>query len=128
RALTSVNLGSRPCSQFDVSAPLTAPCSPIVPAGSTATTTGTVGDVSASATDVEKTVGQTWSDPAVGQVYSSAGPFSVLIGSGFLPYTTQQQTNRGGKVAGTTFYILDAKTGAVHSSSDVGNDGRNEVN
>jgi len=73
-------------------------------------------------------VGQTWSDPAVGQIYSTSGPFSVLLGSGFLPYSTEQQSNRGGAKAGTTFYILDAKTGAVHSSMDVGNDNVNETN
>jgi hypothetical protein len=106
-------------SHFDVCAPLAAvDCTPIK----------TYGDVSASATDVEKTVGQTWSDPAVGQIYSTSGPFSVLLGSGFLPYSTQQQSNRGGKVAGTTFYILDAKTGTVHHFMDVGSDGLNEVN
>jgi Tfp pilus tip-associated adhesin PilY1 len=91
-------------------------------------TVGTYGDVSASATAIEKTVGQTWSDPAVGQVLSTAGPYSVLLGSGFLPYSTQQQSNRGGIVAGTTFYIVDAKTGAVYATSDVGSDGLNEVN
>src|SRR4051812_5219916 len=90
------------------------------------------GDLGATATAVEKTVGQTWSDPAVGQVLSSAGPYSVLIGSGFMPYATQQQAylpaaqrTRGGTVAGTSFYILDAKTGTVFTSSDVGSDGLN---
>src|SRR5205814_4848378 len=37
------------------------------------------------------------------------------------------QQTRGGTVAGTTFYILDAKTGTVLSSSDVGSDGVNET-
>jgi len=92
------------------------------------------GDLGATATAIEKTVGQTWSDPAVGQVLSSAGPYSVLIGSGFMPYATQQQAylpaaqrTRGGTVAGTSFYILDAKTGTVFTSSDVGSDGLNET-
>ncbi len=66
------------------------------------------GDVSLAASVVEKSVGQTWSDPAVGQIVGFASPYSVLVGSGFLPYATQQQANRGGKVAGTTFYILYA--------------------
>jgi hypothetical protein len=92
------------------------------------------GDLGATATSIEKTVGQTWSDPAVGQVLTGAGPYSVLIGSGFLPYATQQQAylpaasrTRGGTVAGTTFYILDAKTGTVYTSSDVASDGTNET-
>jgi Tfp pilus tip-associated adhesin PilY1 len=90
-------------------------------------TIGATGDVSASATAAEKTVGQTWSDPAVGQVVDDSGPFTVLIGSGFLPYTTQQQTNRGGKIAGTTFYVLTAKDGALLASKDVGSDGLAET-
>ena len=92
------------------------------------------GDLGATASSIEKTVGQTWSDPAVGQVLTGAGPYSVLIGSGFLPYATQQQAylpaasrTRGGTVAGTTFYILDAKTGTVYASSDVASDGINET-
>jgi len=92
------------------------------------------GDLGAGATAIEKTVGQTWSDPAVGQVLSVNGPYSILLGSGFLPYDTQQQAylpaasrTRGGTVAGTTFYILDAKTGTVYATSDVGNDGVNET-
>ena len=51
----------------------------------------------------------------------------MLVGSGFLPYATEQQANRGGTKAGTTFYILDAKTGTVYTSKDVGNDGLNET-
>src|SRR5436309_10138483 len=33
------------------------------------------GDVSATATAVEKSVGQTWSDPAVGEIVSNSGPY-----------------------------------------------------
>jgi hypothetical protein len=85
------------------------------------------GDLKASASAVEKSVGQTWSDPAVGQILSVSGPYSILLGSGFLPYATQQQANRGGAVAGTTFYVLNAKDGAVYTTSDVGSDGVNET-
>ncbi len=75
------------------------------------------GDLDASASAVEKTVGQTWSDPAVGQIVGPLGPYAVLLGSGFLPYSVQQQANRGGTVAGTTFYIVDAKTGTSAGES-----------
>lgn len=85
------------------------------------------GDLKSTATAIEKSVGQTWSDPAVGQIVSTSGPYSILLGSGFLPYAAQQQANRGGTVAGTTFYILNAKDGTVYASSDVGNDGKNET-
>lgn len=88
---------------------------------------GVYGGLGASATAVEKTVGQTWSDPAVGQVVNNDSSYTVLIGSGFLPYSTQQQANRDGAVAGTTFYLLNAKTGTVFDSRSVGSDGANET-
>ena len=108
---------------FDPTANVAVHCEPV---------TGTCdslpyGDLKATATAVEKSVGQTWSDPAVGQIATTGGPYSILIGSGFLPYATQHQANRGDVVAGTTFYILDAKTGVVYSSSNVGSDGVNET-
>ena len=68
------------------------------------------GDVALAASAIEKSVGQTWSDPAVGPIFNSSGPYSVMLGSGFLPYSVQQQANRGGSViAGTTFYLLNVK-------------------
>ncbi|MBI1873144.1 MAG: hypothetical protein HYS05_04540 [Acidobacteria bacterium] len=84
------------------------------------------GDLSASASSAEKSVGQTWSDPSVGQVVGDSGPYAMLAGSGFFPYSGQQQPNRGGRVAGTTFYMLDVATGTVLDSRDVGSDGRAE--
>ncbi len=84
------------------------------------------GDLDAGASAVEKTVGETWSDPAVGQIETATGKFSVLTGSGFLKYSVQQQPNRGGVVAGTTFYLLDVKTGDVFDSRSVGSDGQAE--
>ncbi|MGE5244173.1 MAG: hypothetical protein ACM3SQ_08095 [Betaproteobacteria bacterium] len=85
------------------------------------------GDLKASAPAVEKTVGQTWSDPAVGQVGGASAPYTVLVGSGFMPYSTQQLANRGGTVAGTTFYLLSAADGTVYASRDVGSDGVSET-
>lgn len=85
------------------------------------------GDLASTATPTERTVGQTWSDPAVGQVGSNASPYVVLVGSGFLKYTTQQQTNRGGDVAGTTFYMFDINTGALLDTRKVLPDGLAET-
>jgi len=85
------------------------------------------GDLKATASAVEKSVGQTWSDPAIGEVSSNSGPYSVLVGSGFLPRATEIQANRNSARAGTTIYILDAQTGAVLDSKDVGSDGVNET-
>jgi Tfp pilus tip-associated adhesin PilY1 len=85
------------------------------------------GDLFSTASAVEKTVGQTWSDPAIGQVESPSGQFTVLTGSGFFKYSREQDANRGGIVAGTTFYLLDAATGAVLDSRDVGSDKKAET-
>ena len=87
---------------------------------------GAWGDVAASAPAVSKTVGETWSDPAIGQIASASSPFVVLTGSGFFKYT-QQQANRGGVVAGNTFYLLDVATGAVLDSRSVGSDNKGET-
>jgi hypothetical protein len=80
------------------------------------------GDVSAAATALEKTVGETWSDPAIGQIETAKSKFTVLVGSGFLKYSVQQQTNRK-VVAGTTFFLIDAENGQVFDSDSVGSDG-----
>jgi type IV pilus assembly protein PilY1 len=86
-------------------------------------TLGTWGDVASSAPEISKTVGETWSDPAVGQIESATGRFVVLTGSGFFRYSQQQQAHRAGVVAGSRFYLLDAADGSVLDSADVGNDG-----
>lgn len=87
------------------------------------TTVTPYGDVSSGASAVEKSVGETWSDPAVGQLSNASGGYEVLVGSGFLAKSRELQANRGGILAGTTFYILDIADGSVHASRSVGNDG-----
>jgi hypothetical protein len=81
------------------------------------------------ATGAEKTVGETWSDPAVGQISSPSSPFVVLTGSGFLKASVQ--TVRGLPLStgggGTTFYVLDIASGALLDSKNVGNDGKGET-
>lgn len=76
-------------------------------------TLGTYGDISASATDHEKSVGQTWSDPAVGQVKTNVSKYTVIAGSGFFPRSSETGTNRGGASAGRSLYLLNAEDGAV---------------
>jgi hypothetical protein len=85
------------------------------------------GDIAASAPLVEKTVGETWSDPAVGQIENAGGRFAVLTGSGFFKHSSQLAANRGGTVAGTTFYLLDIETGSVFDSRNIGSDGNAET-
>ena len=60
------------------------------------------GDIAASADGLEKTVGYTWSAPALGQVESSSGPFVAMTGSGYIGESVEAQANRGGVRAGTT--------------------------
>lgn len=80
------------------------------------------GDISATASAVEKSVGETWSDPAVGQVVSEDGPYVMLVGSGFLRHSLEHLPNREGTRGGRTFYALDVVSGTVLASQDVGAD------
>ncbi len=81
------------------------------------------GDIAAGASAMEKSVGETWSDPAVGQVESNASDWIALAGSGFLSKTRESQANRLGNAAGTTFYLIKMEDGTVLDSRNVGNDG-----
>ncbi|PYR29854.1 MAG: hypothetical protein DMF92_10505, partial [Acidobacteria bacterium] len=47
--------------------------------GATVCANSPYGDLKASASLTEKTVGQTWSDPAIGQIQASASPYVVLV-------------------------------------------------
>jgi hypothetical protein len=84
------------------------------------------GDLKATASNLAKSVGETWSDPAVGQIANSTGRFALLTGSGFFPASTQANTNRGNIVAGTTFYLINIDDGTVFDSEDVGHDNQGE--
>jgi hypothetical protein len=88
---------------------------------------GAWGDIAAAAPAISKTVGETWSDPAVGQVGTASSPFVVLTGSGFFKRSVQMQANRGGIIAGNTFYMLDAATGVVLDARSVGSDNKAET-
>ena len=76
-------------------------------------TLGTYGDVSASATDHEKSVGQTWSDPAVGQIKTSLSKYTVIAGSGFFPRSSETVAARGGASAGRALYLINAEDGTI---------------
>ena len=88
-------------------------------------TLGTYGDISISATDHEKSVGQTWSDPAVGQVGSAKSKYTVIAGSGFFPRSSELAANRGGAAAGRSMYLLNAEDGTVYDRKEASpsNDG-----
>ena len=84
------------------------------------------GDIRAGASNVSKSVGETWSDPAVGQIENATGKFALLTGSGFFPASTQANTNRGNVRAGTTFYLINIDDGTVFDYEDVGDDNQGE--
>jgi hypothetical protein len=74
------------------------------------------GDVSASASLAEKTVGFSWSDPAVGPLDVNRTVNAVIAGSGYFPAVETQIPNRGGAAAppaGSTLYLIDADTGQL---------------
>ncbi len=87
------------------------------------TTAAPYGDLSSSASADEKSVGQTWSDPAVGQIKDTTGPYTIIVGSGFLPRSVENGSTRGGATAGQKLYLLSATDGHVFASASVGNDG-----
>ena len=74
------------------------------------------GDLSTSASYAEKTVGYTWSDPAVGPLDATRSTTAVIVGSGYFPAVETLIPNRGGAAApraGTSLYLLDADTGTL---------------
>ena len=83
----------------------------------------TFGELSAAvATPAEQSIGETWSDPAIGQVHDETGPYVMTVGSGYLKYSVQRDYRTGTTRAGTTFYVLDVEDGSVLGSRDVGAD------
>lgn len=84
------------------------------------------GDIKSTASAVSKSVGETWSDPAVGQIQNSSGKYALLTGSGFFPASKQANANRGNAVAGTTFYLINIDDGTVFDTEDVGSDSQGE--
>ena len=80
------------------------------------------GDIAAGASAAHKTVGETWSDPAVGQVENSSSDWVALVGSGFFPRSKELAANRLGTPAGTTFYLLKMEDGTLLDSRNVASD------
>ncbi len=77
------------------------------------------GDLTSSATYAEKTVGFTWSDPAVGALNSGRTKTGVVVGSGYFPDIETLIPNRGASApkAGATIYLLDVTTGTPIGNS-----------
>ena len=72
------------------------------------------GDLKLTATDAEKTVGFTWSDPAVGPLDPARTTNAVIVGSGYFPDIEASIPNRaGGPKAGNALYLIDVGTGQL---------------
>jgi Tfp pilus tip-associated adhesin PilY1 len=71
------------------------------------------GDLKASATAAEKSVGFTWSDPAVGPLDDSRTVNAAITGSGYFPPVEDSLPGRGNGAprAGQSIYVLDVRTG-----------------
>ena len=71
------------------------------------------GDLKLSATYVEKTVGYTWSDPAVGALDSARTTTAAIIGSGYFPAIEASLPGRlaAAPKAGNAMYLLNVDTG-----------------
>ena len=77
------------------------------------------GDLSAAATYAEKTVGLSWSDPAVGPLDINRSINAVIVGSGYFPDIEASIPNRGpsGPKAGNVMYLINADTGVLIGNS-----------
>jgi hypothetical protein len=73
------------------------------------------GDLSAAATFAEKTVGYTWSDPAVGPLDTTRSVNAVMVGSGYFSDLENVIPNRGisAPKAGNVMYLINADTGEL---------------
>jgi hypothetical protein len=73
------------------------------------------GDLKAGASAAEKTVGYTWSDPAVGPLNPDRSTNAVIVGSGYFPDIETAIPSRGGSApkAGTSLYLINPNTGKL---------------
>lgn len=74
------------------------------------------GDLKSTATDPEKRVGFTWSDPAVGPLTLDRSINAALVGSGYFPDIEQSASLSRGSTApraGHTFFMINADTGLL---------------
>lgn len=73
------------------------------------------GDLKPTATTAEKTVGFTWSDPAVGPLNNDRSINAVIVGSGYFPALESLLPGRGAGAprAGNAMYLLNPDTGAL---------------
>ncbi len=73
------------------------------------------GDLKDTATTAEKSVGFTWSDPAVGPLDATRSVNALMVGSGYFPAIEDLIPARGPGAprAGRSLYLIDVKTGTL---------------
>lgn len=72
------------------------------------------GELNGSATTAERTVGFTWSDPAVGPLNQARTVNAVIVGSGYFPNVEGSLPNRSTtNTAGPAIYLIDIETGQL---------------
>ncbi len=73
------------------------------------------GDLKASATPAEKSVGFTWSDPAVGALDTARDVNALIVGSGYFPAVEDLMPGRGAGSprAGRSLYLIDVRDGTL---------------
>ena len=73
------------------------------------------GDLKASATPAEKSVGFTWSDPAVGALDTARDVNALIVGSGYFPAVEDLLPGRGAGAprAGRDLYLIDVRDGKL---------------
>jgi hypothetical protein len=88
----------------------------------------TYGELAPTASAAEQAIGETWSDPAIGQVQNESGPYVMVAGSGYLKHSIQSTFRTGVPRSGTTFYVFNVANGAVLGTPrDVGADAHAET-
>jgi Tfp pilus tip-associated adhesin PilY1 len=77
------------------------------------------GDLRASASAAEKSVGFSWSDPAVGPLNADRTVNAVMVGSGYFPAVEDLIPSRGAASprAGRSFYMLRVEDGTLIGNS-----------
>ena len=73
------------------------------------------GDLKSTASNAEKSVGFTWSDPAVGPLNADRSVNAVIVGSGYFPAIEDALPGRGASAprAGRAFYLLRVEDGRL---------------
>ncbi len=73
------------------------------------------GDLKLTASPAEKSVGFTWSDPAVGPLNLDRSVNAIIVGSGYFPAVEDQLPGRGvgSARAGRSLYLIDVATGTL---------------